>query len=107
MEASFGPSSLVAIVCKVALAGFTVFTWISTFLATDYRDFYFAYLTHWALSLQLIYHVFSLWNSLAPPPGINTRVKITWYFFNMIAHTDIIIAILWWGTVYEPGDNLT
>ena len=33
---------------------------------------------------QLVYHIFSIWNSLYSPLYINTRVKITWYFFNMV-----------------------
>jgi hypothetical protein len=154
---SFGPSSVWAILAKVALAGFTIFTWVSMFLASDYKGFFFAYLTIWTLTLQvgngttiphtcfptvtrhhfpvalsftaifacpsnstphqiitfvisfeqLVYHVFSVWLSLSPPPGINTRVKIAWYFFNMVSNTGILVALLWWGTVYDPDENLT
>lgn len=107
IEESFGPSSVYAILAKLALAGFTIFTWVSMFLASDYRDFWFAYLTVWTLCFQIVYHVFSLWNSLVPPPGINRRVKMQWFFFNFVAHLDIVVAMLWWGTVYDPDDNLT
>ena len=86
IEESFGPSSIYAILAKVAFAGFTIFTWISTFLASDHKEFFLAYLTLWALSFQIVYHVFSVWNSLSPPPGINRRVKIHWYLFNMVVH---------------------
>ena len=53
VEATFGPSSPVALLAKVALAGFSIFTWISMFLASDYKGFFFAYLTIWTLTLQV------------------------------------------------------
>uniref|UniRef100_A0A7S3LIE5 Glycerophosphocholine acyltransferase 1 n=1 Tax=Amphora coffeiformis TaxID=265554 RepID=A0A7S3LIE5_9STRA len=107
IEESFGPSSIYAILAKVAFAGFSIFTWISMFVDSDHKDFFLAYLTLWALSFQMVYHVFSVWNSLAPPPGINRRVKIHWFLFNLVAHMDIIVAILWWYTVYDPDESLT
>ena len=107
IEESFGPSSIYAILTKLAFAGFTVFTWISMFLSTDNKDFFLAYLTLWALSFQIVYHVFSLWNSLASPPGMNRCVKIHWFLFNMVVHMDILVAVLWWYTVYDPDETLT
>jgi hypothetical protein len=53
IEESFGPSSWFAIIAKLVLGGYTVGTWISMFIASDQRGFFFAYLTLWALSLQV------------------------------------------------------
>ena len=101
-EDSFGPSSVAAVVAKVALGGYTIFTWIYMLVESNYRGFFFSYLTVWVLSLQVIYHIFSLWNSLSPPPGINGRIKFAWWLYNMVVHVDIVVVLLWWLTLYDP-----
>lgn len=105
IEESFGPSSVAAVVAKVALGGFTIYTWISSFIGSDNKDFFMAYLTNWTLSFQVIYHIFSLWNSLSPPLGVNARIKFTWWFYNMVQHLNIIVVLLYWLTVYDPDDT--
>ena len=105
MEASFGPSSVPAVLAKAALAGFVFYTWISMFLAADDRGFFFAYLTNWMVSLQVIYHIFSLWNSFSPPPRVNARIKFTWLLYNMVTHSDCVVVLLYWLTVFDPEET--
>lgn len=75
--------------------------------ASEYKNAFFYFLTVWVLSLQVVYHVLSIGNSFAPAPAINLRVKITWFLYNLVANSVLIVAMLYWLLDYDPDNKIT
>lgn len=55
--------------------------------------------------MQLIYHLFSVWNSFADSEDMNWRIKITWYLYNLVAHNTILVTLLYWALDYDSSST--
>jgi hypothetical protein len=107
VSASFSPHGIFVLGCKFVTLGVTIYT-IYLGYFSDPRPFYFAYLTHWGLVFSLAYSVMSVYNSFfpvaQPPSGTTTvsrRTILTWVFFTIAVHTEVLITLLYWSMIYS------
>jgi len=83
--------------------------WISG--GTDYK-YYWIHLTHWSAALQLLYLGFAAATTYMAvhsnvPDGMGAStpwfVSVTWLLSSMVPVIALMVAVLFWVLVYEPG----
>lgn len=95
---SFAPLSFLAVFGKMLTATVTIGTFVWSLLDRDNIPFGFAYLSFWTMTVQSLYHILSLSNSILassidqPQNYIQGRPKATWWFFNTSLAASIIVA---------------
>jgi hypothetical protein len=112
VEASFAPSNRLAVLLKLLATVYISFVWAYEWSGEDHREFWFAYLSNWALSFSVVYTWLSLINSLlgVEQPRRHTdnvigRVAAQWYMFNLAILASIFALVLWWVDVYESSET--
>ena len=77
----------------------------------EFVYYYMAYFTVWGLIISALYFLTSWVNSCAPLQQANNavqrptlRTKWTWTVFEVAAHTEIMVTILYWTLVHDKTD---
>jgi hypothetical protein len=72
--------------------------------------YYFAYFTVWGLLASALYFCASWANSCVPliqtTDAATLRLKYTWVIFEVAAHTELCVTVLYWGLLWTPGDDI-
>jgi len=106
---SFSPATCLAFVWKVAATGLTIGTLVYNIVVNANPEFYFAYMTNWALLVSVLYLSISLWNTVAasrtsqPPDRAGCRIRTTWVLYELSMHLQLVVTIVFWALIYEPG----
>src|SRR3569832_2367841 len=95
----------------MVLCGFSVASLIYTWVINAYPAFYLAYLTNWSLILSVSYFLLSIINTMLaawtpqPPDTLPccSRIRWTWILYEVALHSEILVVILFWALLYEPG----
>mmetsp|Transcript_9980 Transcript_9980/g.19177 ORF Transcript_9980/g.19177 Transcript_9980/m.19177 type:complete len:306 (-) Transcript_9980:67-984(-) len=109
---SFAPLNPFLVVGKILLGAVTLGTMAYVIVEREHKEFMFAYLTYWALAFQCLYHILSISNSILasaiaqPKFYVEGRVRYTWMIFNTSMAASIIVAAVWWGTIYDSDEKL-
>jgi len=109
---SFAPPTCRAFLWKSLATGFTIGTLAYGLVDSGSNvEFYFAYLSNWALLFSCFYLVFSLYNTVnasrmpQPKGKAGCLVRTTWVLYELAMHTELVVSILYWVLQYEPGDT--
>lgn len=112
VPASFAPSSKVAILLKLLATVYVSLVWVFEWSGDDHKEFFFAYLSNWALTFSVVYTWLSLINSclgVEQPrrhsDNVIGRIAVQWYMFNLAALASIFALILWWVDVYDSSET--
>lgn len=107
IPASFSPQGLFTVLWKVGVLTLNVTAFALTYGTTNPKLFYFAYATHWALLLSIVYSSLSVVNSVYPlsqPATSNTKVgwrcRLTWVVFLLSANSELLVSALYWTAVF-------
>lgn len=108
VTATFSPRGVFAIVFKLLLLCLSVTSLVLSIISNGGSLFFLAYLTNWGIVWTTLYSMLSFFNSIVkcrqPSSGdfVGIRPAITWLLFEIAAHTQIMVSILYWAMVYKP-----
>ena len=109
IPASFAPSGSIPVLSKSTsvLSSFGILAW--SVVVEDHKGYFFAYFSSWSLIFAIIYHLFSLHNSMkgVPQPFSRARgaVRLCWFFFVVAAHAGLLDVILYWTVEFKRSDD--
>jgi hypothetical protein len=121
IPSSFGPAGLLVLLWKSGVG-----MWILSCLILGITDqanqghvwMYFVFLTNWSVMASLLYISCSFFNSAVTTPrqpaaddehescSPSRWICFTWILFEIAAHTDIAVTLLYWSSIREPGKTI-
>jgi hypothetical protein len=108
---SFAPSGPLTILGKIVMTGIALGTLFVSLLSTSSLSFFFAYFTNLSLLVTIVYLLLSFTSSMfpsriqQPSEKITGLAKWTWIIFVAGVHGQFMASLLWWVTVYVPGET--
>jgi len=116
--ASFGPTTTISWLAKLLGGSVTIGTlcygWVTD---SNPAHEYMYKLTRWGVFISSCYFLLSIVNTClasCTTTGIpqsnkvdssNLHIRLTWSLFTIAAHSELLITILYWALVYEPGNS--
>lgn len=108
LHATFAPRGVLIFIWKAIVAIFVIATFVYTLVDSQYRGFYFAYVTNWSLLVSCVYVILSLFNSCCVShrqhPGerqrIGTITALTWISYVIASHAEPLVTIFFWSAEY-------
>ena len=106
----FAPATCRAFILKLCGTGLAVGIYIYAFIDSSAPEFLLAYLTYWALTFVCLYFCISLFNTIMsertpqPPDRVGCRIRTTWVLFELAAHFELLVVLMYWSLIYEGGE---
>lgn len=101
----------IAGVSKIIFFGLSIATLVADIMNDSYPGFYMAYLSSWSLVYCILYLIGSLLLTVFPSchdrDENNFLLKFTWMSFSLVAVHQLVVLLVYWITVYYPGDPAT
>ena len=96
---------------KVIFLGVSIYGLVADITHYEHPDFYLAYLTSWTMVHCVTYLTASLLLTIlpasSPSSGNNSYLmKFTWLYCSLTVVHGTIVTVLYWGLLYEPGDEI-